>query len=127
MPTDPQKQLKIDFIRNLPEGTTAGEACRKAKAAGLLMTAARYYDLRREMAAAKPATARKPVTNGSSMDIRLTSSNPSEQAVLDAVEALGAARVWEVLKIVDKLQREVAGSSAQTQPAAPSHPAFALS
>ncbi len=103
-----------DFVRKLPEGTSAKDAVAKAKAAGLKLTTGYFYTLksslglagRKGSGAAKVVSERKPKLPASGLPngLTLSSKSPREQAVIDALQALGIARVRSVLDAVERLQ-----------------------
>lgn len=103
-----------DFVRRLPDGTSAKDAVTKAKAAGLKLTTGYFYTLKSSLGLAgrKGSGASKVVSgsrpklpvSGLPNGLTLSSKNPREQAVIDAVQALGIARVRSVLEAVERLQ-----------------------
>ncbi len=103
-----------DFVRRLPDGTSAKDAVTKAKAAGLKLTTGYFYTLKSSLGLAgrkgprvsKVVSGSKPKLpiSGLPNGLTLSSKNPREQAVIDAVQALGIARVRSVLDAVERLQ-----------------------
>jgi hypothetical protein len=98
------------------------EAAAKAKALGLDLSKAYFYVLKSELkkaakggvAVAKAALTpkgkpgRKPrqvESKRQGQGLRLTSDHPGEQAVIDAVRALGAARARDLIAVVEKFER----------------------
>jgi hypothetical protein len=99
---------KAAFVRSLPAGTSYADAAEKAKSAGIALSKAYFYLLNSE---------RKKKGTGSAVGARsgrrkqgrlpsglmLTSRDPHEKAVLEAVEALGADRVRSVISAAERL------------------------
>jgi hypothetical protein len=110
---------KTDFVRSLPAGVSYAEAAEKAKALGIELSKAYFYVLKSELKKAgkggaapkaakvkgKPGPKPRAQVSAGRGGLRLTSADPSEQAVLDAVRKLGAERARELIQAVEKFER----------------------
>jgi hypothetical protein len=104
---------KAEFVRGLPPGTSFAEAEQLAKQKGLEITRGYFYVLRSEQNKGKnPAAARGPRTRATAGEsgkggssLRLTSDDPHEAALLEAVRALGITRARALLDAVQKLEQ----------------------
>src|SRR5262245_33668153 len=86
---------KAAFFRSLPEGTSYSEAAERAKAAGIVLSKAYFYVLKSESkkrAMTGGGGSRKGTLKTLPSGLMLTSRDPHEKAVLEAVAALGAER-----------------------------------
>lgn len=109
---------KAAFVRSLPAGTSYSDAAEKAKAAGIQLSKAYYYVLKSEAkkkggaagparkgrASVRRAGRQKPTLTSLPNGLVLTSHDPHVKAVLEAVEALGAESVRNVISTAERLQ-----------------------
>lgn len=113
---------KVDFVRSLPPGTSYADAAAQAKPLGIELSKAYFYVLKSELkksgksgassvpgaapvAKGKPGRKPRAQVTSTAHGLRLTSGNPNEQAVIDAVRALGANRARELIAVVEKFER----------------------
>jgi hypothetical protein len=103
---------KVDFVRSLPPGTSYADAAEQAKPHGIELSKAYYYVLKSE---AKKAGALKGSPKGrpekaarasaGQNGLRLSSNDRSEQALIEAVRALGADRARSLIAVIEKFER----------------------
>ena len=113
---------KTEFVRSLPSDMSYADAAAKAKALGIELSKAYFYVLKSELkksgksgassvpgaapvAKGKPGRKPRAQVTSTAHGLRLTSGNPNEQAVIDAVRALGANRARELIAVVEKFER----------------------
>jgi hypothetical protein len=104
---------KVDFVRSLPQDTSYADAAEKAKAVGIDLSKAYFYVLKSEakkkgVKAGTPVVKGKPgrkPKNSGGAGLRLSSGDPNEQAVLDAVRILGTDRARALIAVVEKFER----------------------
>lgn len=104
---------KAEFVRSLPPGTSYAEAAEKAAALGIKLSKAYYYVLKSEAKKAGKGGAAAPrgraaAKRGGSVSVtglRLTSNDPNEQALIDAVRTLGGDRARELIAAIEKFER----------------------
>ncbi len=108
-----------DFVRSLPPKMSFKEAADKASKLGIKLSKGYFYVLKsgakkgpatKAPAAPKGKPGRKPKsaamgsTSGSN-GLRLSSDNANEQALIEAVRAIGAARARDLIASVEKFER----------------------
>ena len=122
---------KVAFIMGLPHDLGAKEVIAQAKEQGIAITDSYVYMVRAagkaganasrkgkpgkpaRRPAAKAATAGKAVKGGkaakgpSFAGLRLAADDPREQALMEALRALGVARAREVIDVIEKFERVV--------------------
>jgi post-segregation antitoxin (ccd killing protein) len=109
---------KAEFVRSLPPGTSYAEASEKAKAVGINLSKAYYYVLKSEQkkkggTTGRARKGRASVRRGGRQNsttltalpngLVLTSHDPHVKAVLEAVGALGAESVRNVISTAERL------------------------
>ncbi len=109
--------LKAAFVRSLPPDLSFADAAAKAKEAGIVLSQAHFYAIKSQAkkgapAAPKGKAGRKPMLKASPAPapkgLRLSSADVREQALIDAVRALGVSRARSVIAIIEKYERVIA-------------------
>ncbi len=106
---------KADFVRSLPPEVSFAEASARAKDAGIGLSSAHFYALKSQVKkrAAAPAPKSKPVREPKGPasrapvfgGLQLASDDPCEQALIEAVRALGVARACALIAAIEKFER----------------------
>jgi hypothetical protein len=106
---------KTDFVRSLPPDTSYADAAEKAKGLGIDLSKAYFYVLKSELKkGGRAGVARAPKgkpgpkprkASAGAQGLRLTSDNTAEQALIDAVHALGTSRALGLIATIEKFER----------------------
>ena len=105
-----------DFVKSLPPETSFKDAAERAAALGINLSKGYFYVLKSGAKKAPGATAgvrgrpgRKPgaatLAAMGGRGLRLSSDDPGEQALIEAVRAIGAARARDLISSVEKFER----------------------
>ena len=112
----PGAMTTTDFVKSLPPKMSFKEAAERATKLGIKLSKGYFYVLKSgakkapgagKVAAPKGKPGRKPAAAASAAGkgLRLTSDNPTEQALLDAVRNLGSERSRALIASVEKFER----------------------
>lgn len=112
------KMTTTDFVKSLPPKMSFKEAAEKAAKLGIKLSKGYFYVLKsgakkapgaaKGAAVAKGKPGRKPkaLSMGvSAKGLRITSDDPNEQALINAVRALGAGRSRGLIDSIEKFER----------------------